>query len=425
VSWPGVRGRAADIESYRAHVNPHRLAGFEALGWTETFVRAEGSCLIDAEGQRYLDMSACFGAAALGHHHPAFDAALTRAIETKRPGVMPFAPPEGVGELARRLCALCGEPARKVYFGNSGAEGIEAAMKFAMARTGRRSFVCFEGGYHGLTLGALGLTDGPWSAPWPALPFQGRRVPFGDVAAAERALETGDVAAVVTEAVQGVGGCRAWDGEALLALAAACRRRGTLLVLDEVLTGLGRTGAWFAFQKLAPDLRPDLVVASKALTGGTIPLCAVLMSDEVFEAVYGSPGCAVIHGSTFSANAMAITAGLSTIDIIEREDLVARAAALGTRLTEGVRALRDEGLPVMEVRGEGLLVGVRIAGAEEPDDALGAFACCHALRERRVVATVAAHAPSYLKLTPPLTLSEDELDTFLERLREALTSLVE
>jgi ornithine--oxo-acid transaminase len=414
------------IESYRAHVNPHRVQGFEALGWTEDFVAARGSFLIDASGRKVLDMSGCFGAVALGHHHPALDEALAEVLASGRPCTMPFGLPARVGALAERLCLLAGADLRKVYFGNSGAEGIEAAMKFAMIRTGRGSFVSFEGGYHGLTLGALGLMGGgPWQSPLPRLPFPGRLAPMGDLAAVERHLERGDIAAVVVEAVQGVGGGRAWSGDALHELGRLARRHGALLILDEVLTSLGRTGDWFAFQGVAPGLRPDIVVASKGLTGGVIPLCAVLMTDDVFEPTYGPPGCASIHGSTLSSNAMAITAGLCSLEIMTREGLLERAVRLGERLGAGLRRLQDEGLGVCDVRGRGLLVCVGIPGVEEPGDALGAFACCQALRERGVIATVAAHAPSYLKLTPPLTITEGEVDLFLGALREVMVELVD
>jgi acetylornithine/succinyldiaminopimelate/putrescine aminotransferase len=414
------------VESYRAHVNPHRVAGFEALGWTEAFVQARGCFLVDAAGRKFLDMSGCFGAVALGHHHPALDAALSELLSSGRPCTMPFGVPDRVGALAARLCALAGADLQKVYFGNSGAEGIETAMKLAMIRTGRSAFVAVEGGYHGLTLGALGLMGaGPWREPLPSLPFPSRLAPLGDVAAIERFLAEGDVAAVVLEPVQGVGGGRAWSGAALLEIERLCRQRGALLVLDEVLTGLGRTGAWFGFQSAAPALRPDIVVASKGLTGGVIPVCAVLMTDELFEAAYGPPGRANIHGSTFSANAIAIAAARCVVDVIAREGLVERAVVVGERLAAGLRRLRDERLGVCDVRGRGLLLCVGIPGAELPDDALGALSVCQALRERGVITTVAAHAPSYLKLTPPLTITETEVDLFLEHLRAVMLELVE
>ncbi|WP_438019883.1 aspartate aminotransferase family protein [Sorangium sp. So ce315] len=414
------------VESYRAHVNPYRVEGFEALGWTEELVEARGSFLVDASGRRFLDMSGCFGAVALGHHSRDLDAALSALLASGRPCTMPFGIPADVGALAGRLCALAGADLQKVYFGNSGAEGIEAAMKLAMIRTGRAAFISFEGSYHGLTLGALGLMGGgPWRGPLEHAPRLGRLAPFGDLAAVERLLEEGGVAAVVVEVVQGVGGARAWSGDALDALERLCRRHGALLILDEVLTGLGRTGAWFAFQGVAPGLRPDIVVTSKGLTGGVIPLSAVLMTDDVFHAAYGPKGHVNIHGSTFSANAMAVAAGLCTLDVIAREGLVERAAVLGERLASGLRRLQDEEIAVCDVRGRGLLLGVGIAGVEQPDDALGALAFCQALRERGVIVTVAAHAPSYLKLTPPLTISEAEVDLFLDRLREVMLELVE
>jgi len=416
------RGR----ERYGRFVGPHRVEQFEQLGWTEDFVRAQGCSLVDAENRAFLDMMAGFGAATVGHHHPVVDRSLTEALASLLPHTLPAGIPHQVGALAEALCERAGGGLRKVYFGNSGAEGIEAALKFALACTGRRSFLCFEGGYHGLTLGALSVMGGGvWRTPFPQLPVQAQVVAFEALDAVERHLAGGDVAAVVLEVVQGVNGARAWSSEKLRQLAELCHRAGTLLVVDEVLTGIGRTGQWFAYQEAGEAVRPDIVVVSKGLSGGAIPVGAVLMTEEVFRGVFGPPGRASIHGSTFSGNLLAMVAGLSVLQVIEEEGLLERAARLGARLVAGLESLRHEGIAVREVRGRGLIVGARIVGLHTPEDAMGAWACCQGLRDLGVITTLAGHAPSFLKLTPPLTITEAEIDLFLERLREVGLGLEE
>jgi acetylornithine/succinyldiaminopimelate/putrescine aminotransferase len=416
----------ARLSAYASSVNPYRVELFDALGWTEEMTRAEGAWMEGAGGQRYLDMCCGFGASALGHNHPAITEAATATLAAKRPATVPLGVPAEVGELARSLCLVAGAGLRKAYFANSGAEGIEAALKLAMIRTGRARFVSFEGGYHGLTLGALGVMGGgEWRAPLPQLAATSRVVPFGDLDAVEAALATGEVAAVITEVVQGAGGGRAWTGEALLALASLCRRHGALLVLDEVLTGIGRTGAWFAFQAVAPGLMPDVVVASKGLTGGIAPFAAVLTTDDVFDAAFAPPGRAFVHGSTFSGYALGVAIARAAIGVVDREGLLARATDAGARLTEGLRALERDGLGVTDVRGRGLLVFARVSDGEDLDDPSVANACAQVLRARGVIVALAAHAPAYVKLTPPLTITDAEIDHFLGALRGAIEELHE
>jgi acetylornithine/succinyldiaminopimelate/putrescine aminotransferase len=406
-------------ERYRRSVNPHRVEQFDALEWNEDFVRAQGCELIDAEGRVFLDMMAGFGAAAVGHHHPAVDRALGDVLAASLPHTLPAGVPRGVGALAEALCERAGGALRKVYFGNSGAEGIEAALKFAMAHTGRGQFLCFEGGYHGLTLGALSVMGGgAWRVPFPYLPVRAHVVGFEDLDAVERTLAGGEVAAVVLEVVQGLNGARTWSPERLRRLDELCHQAGALLIVDEVLTGIGRTGRWFAFQAAGEAVRPDLVVVSKGLTGGAVPVCAVLMTEDVFRGVFSVPGRGSIHGSTFSGNLLAMAAGLSVLRIIEEEGLLDRATRMGERLTRGLEQLQRDGIAVREVRGQGLLVGVRIVGVHSPDDSVGAFACCQGLRDLGVITTLAGHAPAFLKLTPPLTITEAQIDFFLERFRE-------
>ena len=413
---------AGPVEAYRRAVNPRKVEVLESLGWLNSFREARGSWLTDAQGRRYLDMVAGFGAIGLGHRHPRLMRALSEALGEGGPFTVPVGVPAGQGELAARLCELAGGGLRKVFFGNSGAEGIELALKLAMAATGRSHFITTERGYHGLTLGAMSVMGhDTWLEQLPARAFPAQRVPVGDVDAVASAMQRAAIAAVVIEVVQGLGGGHAWEPSELRMLAALCRKRGTMLIVDEVLTGVGRTGSWFAFQEAG--IEPSVVVTSKGLTGGAVPLCAVMMSNEAYEGLFSGPARAMIHSSTFEGNLLAMTSGLTCLRVIEEEDVIGNVRAAGQRLRGGLEALQREPLGVRSVRGRGLLIAVEVEGLDDPDDAYGGVVCCQELYKRGVIAYTAGHAPSCVKLTPPLTISGAEIDTFLDRLHSALTEV--
>jgi ornithine--oxo-acid transaminase len=400
------------VEVYRRAVHPARLELLEAAGGPLVFERAEGAW-VTAGGRRYLDLVCGYGTATLGHHPSRVTAALGDALGSAEPFTHPAGISPAAGRLADKLCALAGAGLSKVYFGNSGTEGIEAALKLAMARTGRDAFVCFAEAFHGFSLGSLSLCGAEaWRSPFPALGVTALRTPFGDVGAVESWLAARPVAGVVVEAVQGMAGARAWPAERLREVAELCRRHGTLLIVDEVLTGAGRTGTWFAFQHARVE--PDVVVASKGLTGGAVPLCAVLMTDEVYWAAFGGrPG---IHSSTFEANLLAMTAGLAVIETVEDEDLLRRVVEVSRDFERRLGELRDRGAGITDVRVSGLLIGVRVSDEVREGELWGAPALQKRLLDREVLVKVAPQAPSWLQLTPPFTLSDAEADFFFERL---------
>lgn len=416
---------AASIDAYRAAVNPARLDALDANGGARVFVKASGAWLEDASGRRFLDMVCGFGAAALGHRHPEVITALLDAIASPLPFTAPHSVPALSGLLGSKLCGLSGQRLGKVYFGNSGAEGIEAALKFAMARTSRAGFLSFQGGFHGFTTGALSLSDGEHlKAPFPGLSLVAHQVAFEDLDDLERRLTAEPVAAVVVEVVQGLGGARPWGASRLRELRALCRRHGALFVLDEVLTGIGRTGEWFAFQRAPEGLDPDIVVVSKALTGGVVPACAVLMTDDVFDAVYASPGRAYVHGSTFEGNLLAMNVGLRVIRVIEEHGLLDRVRALAGAFARRFAELRAEGLGITDVRISGLLMSFQVAGFEHPEDFWGALWCRRLLLEQGVLTLLAPHALSYVNLLPPFTLMDSDVEFFFEQVRNALLKVL-
>jgi acetylornithine aminotransferase len=368
-------------------------------------VRGEGCYVWDADGNRYLDLLAGIAVNALGHAHPFLVSAVTAQLATLGHVSNFFATAPQVA-LAERLLELAGAPeGSRVFFTSSGTEALEAAFKLAR-RTGRTGLVAAEGAFHGRSMGALSLTHkAAYREPFQPLPGDVVHVPFGDDAAL-RAAVTEQVAAVVLEPVQGEAGvCPAPPG-----YLAAARRitadAGALLILDEVQTGVGRTGAWFAHQHphLGGGIVPDALTLAKGLGGG-IPVGALIAFGDRPAGLLG-PGQ---HGTTFGGNPVAAAACLATMHVIERDGLLERATAIGRRLREGVAGLNH---PLVDhVRGEGLLLAVELT------DAVSAHAA-HALLGAGFV--VNAVTSSALRLAPPLILTPEQADSFVDALPAAL-----
>ncbi|MCS0599794.1 acetylornithine transaminase [Streptomyces sp. LP11] len=358
-------------------------------------VRGEGSTVWDEEGRAYTDFTGGIAVNALGHAHPALAAAVQDQV-TRLGHVSNLFVSEPPVALAERLLALLGRPGR-VFFANSGAEAVEAAFKLAR-RTGRRHLVATEGGFHGRTMGALALTgQAAKRDPFLPLPAEVTHVPYGDTAAL-RAAVTEHTAAVVLEPVQGEAGVVPAPEGYLRAAREITRATGTLLVLDEVQTGIGRTGHWFAHQA-ERGVDPDVITLAKGLGGG-LPIGAMVAFGPAAELL--TPGQ---HGSTFGGNPVACAAGLAVLETIEKEGLLAHVTRLGERLRNGIAALRHP--LVREVRGAGLLLGIVLA---EPVAARVQQAAQHA------GFLLNAAAPDVLRLAPALTLPERQADALVTAL---------
>ncbi|MFI5866943.1 acetylornithine transaminase [Streptomyces sp. NPDC051546] len=357
--------------------------------------RGEGSTVWDEDGRAYTDFTGGIAVNALGHAHPALVAAVQDQV-ARLAHVSNLFVSEPAVALAERLLALLDRPGR-VFFANSGAEAVEAAFKIAR-RTGRPHLVATEGGFHGRTMGALALTgQPPKRAPFRPLPGEVTHVPYGD-AEALRAAVTEHTAAVLLEPLQGEAGVVPAPPGYLRAAREITRATGTLLVLDEVQTGIGRTGHWFAHQA-EPGAEPDVITLAKGLGGG-LPIGATV----AFGAAAGllTPGQ---HGSTFGGNPVACAAGLAVLDTIEKEGLLAHATRVGERLRRGIKALEHP--LVREVRGAGLLLGVVLA---EPV----------AVRVQRAAQDagflVNAAGAGVVRLAPALTLPQERADALVAAL---------
>lgn len=360
-------------------------------------VRGDGATVWDAEGHEYLDLLAGIAVNALGHAHPAVIEAVTRQLATLGHTSNLAATLPGI-ELAERLLQLSGRRGR-VFFANSGAEANEAAFKLGRL-TGRSGVVAALGGFHGRTAAALAVTGQQAKrSPFEPLVPTVRFVPYGDASALAEAVDE-SVAAILLEPIQGEGGVVVPPAGYLAEARRIAESAGALFIVDEVQTGIGRTGRWFAHQ--AESVMPDAMTLAKGLGGG-LPIGALLTFDDAAE--LWRPG---MHGSTFGGNPVSCAAALAVLDTIEAEALLDHADAMGSRLRRSLAAQPG----VQEVRGRGLLLGVVL----EPG--LSAADVQSAARERGLI--VNAIGTTLIRLAPPLVISENQIDDAAGRLAEAI-----
>jgi ornithine--oxo-acid transaminase len=418
------------VELWARTINPQFVRVLKTIGFDRRWARGEGAYLYDSEGNRYLDVLGGFGMFNVGRNNRYVKAALMEALSLDLPGAVQLGvsplPPLLADELLRRA----GGRLARCQFTSSGAESVEAAIKLGRAATGRPRVVSAEHGFHGLTLGALSANGNPEFVDrfGPLLPGFAQ-VPFGDLEALERELAREDVALFLVEPVQGKGVNLPPPGY-LEGAQELCRRYGTLFCADEVQTGFGRTGRTFAYEHWG--LEPDLVPVAKSLSGGYVPVGALLMSREVHERVYDSMEHAVSHGSTFAPNELAMAAGLATLQELDRRDLVARSARLGARLLELTQPLVERHAVVQDVRGLGLMWAIefgeptrrarsyRLVDRLQPG-LFAQFVVAPLFRDHRVLSQVAGHRIPVVKALPPLVVSEDDLQWFADALDATIT----
>src|SRR5947209_1048611 len=350
------KDREAQRSSMHArYLNEQLVRVLKTIGYDVGFQKGQGQYLYDRDGVRYLDLLSGFGVFAIGRNHPVLRDALKSVLDSDLPNLVQLDVSTLAGVLAERLLGHV-PYLDKVFFANSGAECVEAAIKFARCATGRPGIVYCDHAFHGLSYGALSLTgDQNFRGGFGPLLSDCTSVPFNDLAALEQALSTRQVAAFVVEPIQGKGVNMPSD-EFLPGAAALCRRYGTLLVADEIQTGIGRTGRFLACEHW--NIEPDMVLLAKALSGGHVPVGAVLSRKHVFDKVFNQMDRAVVHGSTFGKNDLAMAAGIATLDVMKAERPVEGAAKRGaevrlalTRMVPGYELMK-------EVRGKGLMIGV-------------------------------------------------------------------
>jgi acetylornithine/succinyldiaminopimelate/putrescine aminotransferase len=403
----------------------------QTLGFDREWVRGQGSHLIDREGNEYLDLISGHGVFAVGRGHPHVKRQLHGVIDADTASLTQIGVSTFPGALAEELVRRAPAPIDAAIFTNSGAESIEAALKLARAATGRPRILYCDRGFHGLTLGALSINgnDEFRERFGPLLPGCDP-VRFGDTAALATELRRGDVAAFVVEPVQGKG-VHLPPERYLQTAQDLCRETGSLFVLDEVQTGIGRTGRFFTAEHW--DLQPDLITLSKALSGGYVPIGAVLASRAVFDATFDSMERSVIHSSTFANGDLAAAAALATLAVIDAGDLVSEAERLGNLLLALTEPLVERFEIVREVRGLGMIWGIELGpppgfAAKRVWEAIerrqpGLFAqmvVVPLFHEHRILTQVAGHHVNVIKALPPLTVSEQDLRHFATALASVL-----
>jgi ornithine--oxo-acid transaminase len=424
--------KLSGTSNYEAYVNPQWVALLNLLGMNVEYERCLGSELFTKDGRRILDFLSGYCVHNVGHNHPDIIQALKDEMDRCGPAMLQSHVPEIAGDLARRLCELAGGGLEKVYFGSSGSEGVEAAIKFARASTGRAGIIYAESSFHGLTAGALSLmNDAFWREGFGPLLNDTVGVPFGDLSELESALATRKHAAFIVEPVQAEAGIRVPTQAYLQQAQEACRRTGTLFVLDEVQTGMYRTGTFLAAHQF--EVQADMVILAKALSGGLMPVCAVLMTDKIYDAVYSSLKRAIVHTSTFSENSLSMRAGIATLDVLQREELGPRALRLGEEFRNKLRqALADFDM-VKEVRGMGLLSGIEFFPPKKlafralyeafnkiHPAMFGQIVVMRMFREKNILTQICGNNFMVLKAAPPLTVRENQLDEFVESIRDVI-----
>jgi ornithine--oxo-acid transaminase len=418
--------------TYASHVNPQWVKLLNLLEMNVPYERCSGVELTTRDGRTILDFLSGYCVHNAGHNHPEIIDALKQELDRSGPAMLQSHVPELAGDLSERLCARAGGNLEKTFFCSSGSEGVEAAIKFSRAHTRRAGLLYAEGAFHGLTCGALSLmSDGFWKNGFgPMLPDT-QAVPFGDIAALEKQLATRKFAAFIVEPVQGEAGIVVPAPEYLKSAAALCKRFGTLLVLDEVQTGMYRTGKFLASHHF--DVQADMVVMAKALSGGLVPIGALLMTDAVYDSVYHSLKRAIVHTSTFSENGLSMRAGLATLDVLERYGLGERATRLGEELRERLRAALAGFEMVKEVRGLGMFSGIEFTPPSRlnlriPFEAFraihpgmfGQVMVMRLFRDKDILAQVCGNNFMVLKVSPPLVVSEQQIETFVDAVRDVV-----
>jgi len=399
------------VGSYAKHVNPPMARLLKLINGDKLYKRAEGLYLYDDEGKRYSDLTAGYGSLNLGHNPTEVMEAVRQA--SALPSVIVAGCNPLAGALAHNLSLLLPGDLSIASFGSGGAEAVETSLRTARAYTKRKKFLSCDGGYHGLSLGAMSVCGSPkYGECVGSLMPDCSRVPYGDVEALDAALRGKDVAGFIVEPVQGEGGARAPPKGYLKEAEELCRRHGTLLILDEIQTGFGRTGKMFALEH--EGVVPDIVTLSKSMGAGVVPISASVTTPEIWDKAFGESGNFDLTISTFGGNAPACAAAIKTIEIMLRDHIPERAAELGERARKALVEKLMDSKHVRGIVGQGLLLGIelkipRVPGAKMDSNFPG-MVISKLLNDESVLTSYCDLAPTTLRFEPPLIVTKEQLD---------------
>lgn len=423
--------RTDKFDLHEQHLNGQMVRVLKTIGYDRNYQRAVGQYLYDDQGNEYLDLLSGFGVYAFGRNHPTIINALKEVLSLDMPDLVQLDVSVLSGLLAKALLDTTPDNLERVFFCNSGTEAVEAAIKFARYMTRRNRIICCDHAYHGLTMGALSLNgEQIFRDGFGPLLLDCGSVPFNDLSALESALSNRDVAAFVVEPVQGKG-VNIPDDDYLPEVERLCKKYGTLFVADEIQTGLGRTGKFWAIEHW--NVKPDMICMAKALSGGFVPVGAVAMTQQIMDSVFNRMDRAVVHGSTFSKNNMAMAAGLASLEVIRAERLVEKSATTGAEIVSRINALTGQYEFLKEARGKGSMIAIefkspsslKLKAAWVMLEAANKGLFCQMItiplfKEHRILTQVAGHGMNVVKLLPPLILNQRDVDHVLDALTQTI-----
>jgi ornithine--oxo-acid transaminase len=423
------------LERYSRYVN-HRFARvIELIGFDRVFTKAQGAWLWDQDGRRYLDFLGGYSVFNVGRNHPRVKQALTEWLVRDGASLVQMECSPLAALLAEKLAKLTPGDLDTFFFTNCGTETTEVGLKMARKATRRPRILYAESGFHGLTYGALSISDAPmWREGFgPFLPGC-EKIPFNDLDVLQRELANRDVAAFITEPIQGEAGVRLPSDNYLAEAARLCHQNGSLLIVDEIQTGFGRTGRWFACDHWGVE--PDILLLSKGISGGYVPLGAVVTRRSVFDKVFEDLPHAVVHTTTFGMNSMAMISALTAIDVMKDEGVVENASSAGAELMERLQGLAERFELVKEVRGKGLMIGIEFGEPKSlklkagwkivhaaPAGLFGQMLAIPLMRDHGILTQIAGHNLDVHKLAPPLIIGREEIDHFIDAYEKVLIDL--
>ncbi len=419
-----------NYELHERYINPTLVRVFRTIGFDKVYARAKGQYLWDKEGHRYLDMLSGFGVFGIGRNHPKVAQAIRDVLDMDLPNMVQMDCAFLAGLLAEKLIQITPPHLEAVFFCNSGTEAVEASLKFARAATGREKFAYLDHGWHGLTMGSLSIMGNDEFREGFGDFLPGVMIPYGDLDALDRQLSKKDVAAFVVECIQGKG-VRVPQDDFLPKAQEICRKHGTLFVCDEVQTGYGRTGKLFAFEHWG--LEPDIISTSKALSGGYVPVGAMITRRWIYQKVFHRMDRCWVHSSSFGRNNLGMAVGLATLHILEEENLIERSAAQGQKLMGAINALKAKHEVLMEARGKGCMIGIEF---QEPkslklkmawkmvhaahDGLFAQMVVMPLLQKHRVLTQVSGNHGDIIRLLPAFCITDEDIEYFVNALDDVL-----
>jgi len=420
-------------EYYREYSNSGLARTLALLDFDKNFVKAQGVSLWDSNNNRYLDFLGGYGALNLGHNHPEVIASIEKVRDV--PNILQASLNKLAAGLAYNLAKITPEGLKHTFFANSGAEAVEGALKLARISIGRKKFVYCDNSFHGKTFGALSVTGrAKYQEPFKPLLEDVEKVQFGDIDSLENVLKNEDCACFIVEPIQGEGGVLIPPDGYLKSVRDVCNKYGTLLIIDEIQTGFGRTGYMFACQR--EDVSPDIMCLAKSLGGGIMPIGAFIATEDVWEKGFGGMEKCLLHTSTFGGNSWAMASGIASINIIVRDNLPQQAKEKGEYLLSKLNKLKEKYSIIKDIRGRGLIIGIEFNQPKEgildkitggavtrfAMEYLGSLVAGELLNRYHIITAYTLNNPNVIRLEPPLIVSYEDLDFVVNALDEMLGS---